>query len=300
VRYRLALAGALSARHDDDAARQVLLRLRESRSYDPDVNVQLARLEARQHDAPAAVRYYENALYGLWNSDQLDARRRLRIELVNYLLEQGQQSRALSEILILSGNLPDEVAWQNDAGGLFLRAGDMPRALDHFTRALRLDARNAQALTGAGQAAFALQDYARAQQYLQAAPKDLGRTGELLTVTNLVLANDPLAPRLRLAERLRRVHAALLFLRARLEACRARRPDTNQQARNDLDTLRLEIEETEPTLTFEQVRESPEVIDAGFDLIYRVERSTRSTCDEPAAMDRALQLIARRHGIGQQ
>ena len=39
--YRLALAGALAAGGQDDAARQVLLGVRESTPEDPEVNVQL-------------------------------------------------------------------------------------------------------------------------------------------------------------------------------------------------------------------------------------------------------------------
>ena len=48
--YRLALAAALAADRQDDAARQVLLGVRESTPEDPEVNVQLARLEARHDD----------------------------------------------------------------------------------------------------------------------------------------------------------------------------------------------------------------------------------------------------------
>ena len=43
--YRLALAAALAADRQDDAARQVLLGVRELTPEDPEVNVQLARLE---------------------------------------------------------------------------------------------------------------------------------------------------------------------------------------------------------------------------------------------------------------
>ena len=80
--YRLALAATLAADHQDDAARQVLLNVRETAPEDPDVNVRLARLEARHADLTGAVRYYQNALYGSWTGDEADARRQVRIELI--------------------------------------------------------------------------------------------------------------------------------------------------------------------------------------------------------------------------
>ena len=73
--YRLALAAALAADRQDDAATQVLLGVRELTPEDPEVNVQLARLEARHDDLTGTVRYYQNAVYGSWSGDQLDARR---------------------------------------------------------------------------------------------------------------------------------------------------------------------------------------------------------------------------------
>ena len=40
------------------------LGVRESTPEDPEVNVQLARLEARHDDLTGTVRYYQNAVYG--------------------------------------------------------------------------------------------------------------------------------------------------------------------------------------------------------------------------------------------
>lgn len=49
------------------------------------------------------IQYYQDALHGSWPSDT-DARRRARIEFIQYLLQNEHHSRALSEILILSAN----------------------------------------------------------------------------------------------------------------------------------------------------------------------------------------------------
>ena len=176
--YRLALAGALAAGRQDDAARQVLLGVRESTPEDPEVNVQLARLEARHDDLTGTVRYYQNAVYGSWSADQGDARRRVRIELIRYLLAHEQRGRALSELLVLSGNLPDDVKSQTEAGQLFLDAGEPRRGLDRFRQALRIDPKNAAALAGAGEAAFEAGDYTSAQRYLRAVDSPSARVSE--------------------------------------------------------------------------------------------------------------------------
>ena len=116
TRYVLALARALALKGDDDAARSVLLTLRESTPEDPDINLQLARLAAARQDVTDALRFYHNALYAPWPADQADARRRVRLELIRFLLTHDQASRALSELLALSTDLPDDVPLRLEGG----------------------------------------------------------------------------------------------------------------------------------------------------------------------------------------
>lgn len=71
--YRLALARALMAAHQDEAARQLLLGLREQQPEDSETNLQLARLEVRRGDRTAVGRYYQTAIVGLWPADQRPA-----------------------------------------------------------------------------------------------------------------------------------------------------------------------------------------------------------------------------------
>jgi tetratricopeptide (TPR) repeat protein len=94
--YRMALAAALSAARQDESARQVLLGIRQSNPEDPEVNVQLARLEARRDDVIGTVQFYQSALYGSWRIDQGDARRQVRVELIRYLLAHRERGGALS------------------------------------------------------------------------------------------------------------------------------------------------------------------------------------------------------------
>jgi tetratricopeptide (TPR) repeat protein len=294
--YRLALAGGLAADRQDDAARQVLLGVRESSPEDPEVNVRLARLEARHDDVTGTVRYYQNAVYGSWGGDQGDARRQVRIEMIRYLLAHQQRGRALSELLVLSGNLPDDVQSQTEAGQLFLEAGDPPRGLDRFRQALRIDPKNPAALAGAGEAAFEVGDYASVQRYLRAVEPASSHLLELREVADLVLTRDPLRPGLALRQRQERVLAGLRRALAVLDDCANKQP-ANSRA---LESLRAEASELEPKLALERVRRTPESVDAGLNLIYRIEQRTAEMCGQGSAFDRALLLMGRRHDADRQ
>lgn len=289
--HRLALAAALAADRQDDAARQVLLGVRESSPEDPEVNVQLARLEARHDDLTDAVRYYQSAVYGSWSGAQLDGRREVRIELIRYLLSHDQRGRALSELLVLSGNLPDDVTSQSEVGQLLLDAGEPRRALDRFRQALRLDSRNTPALIGAGESAFEAGDYLNAQRYLRAVDRPPARVAELLSVIDLVLSGDPLRPGLALGQRQNRVMAGFRRALAALDGCLLRQPE----ASTTLEPLRAEANTMESALVPEKLRLTSESIDAAVNLIYRIEQQTADACGPGSTFDRALILIGRRH-----
>jgi tetratricopeptide (TPR) repeat protein len=294
--YRLALAAALAAARQDAAARQVLLGIRESSPEDPEVNVRLARLDARREDLTGAVRYYQSAVYGLWSGDREDARRRVRIELIRYLLDHQQRGRALSEILVLGGNLPDDVGAQTEAGQLFLEAGDPRRALDRFSQVLRSDPKNAAALAGAGEAAFETGDYASARRYLRAVDPPTTRGSELAEVADLVLTRNPLRPGLSLRQRQERLMAAFRRALEALDECAVAQPASRPAG----ESLRAEASALEPELALERLRRTPESIDAGLNLIYRIEQHTAGACGQGTAFDRALLLIGRRHEADRQ
>ena len=294
--YRLALAGALAADGQDEEAGRVLAALNEANPEDPEVNLQLARLEARRSNTDATRRYYQSALAGLWRPEQSDARRRMRLELIEFLLVRGERGRALSELLVMAADVPDVPAIQTQMGALFLRSGDPRRALDHFVRALRTDPGRGDALAGAGTAAFELEDYARARSYLNAAPAG-DRTAGLRALTALVLAGDPLAPRIGASERQRRAAAAVEQATRTLDQCVADAPSGD---RDRLGPLQSEAEALASTWRARARRDPRDLVEEGLELAYRIEASVERTC--PAAMvprDRAILLIARRHDLDQ-
>jgi tetratricopeptide (TPR) repeat protein len=296
--YRLALSSALAASGEDDGARQVLLAIRQTRPEDPEINLRLARLAARGDDLPGAVRYYQHALYGLWSGEQNDARRQVRVELIQYLLAHNERARALSELLVLSANLPDSVALQSEAGWLYLRAGEPARGREHFARALQREPDNGLALAGAGEAAFYAGDYAAALRYFRTAASS-SRVDELREIAAQVLDRDPLRPALSPGERHARLVFALRHVLARVDACLATANDAGRD-RSQLQSGASEAHAFDPALEAKTRRQAPDVLERGVNLIDRVEEQTTTVCGPSSSLDRALLVIGRRHELSRQ
>jgi tetratricopeptide (TPR) repeat protein len=215
----------------------------------------------------------------------------VRIELIRYLLAQQQRGPALSELLVLSGNLPDDVKSQIEAGQLFLEAGDARRGLERFRQALRIDPKNETALAGAGEAAFEVGDYTSALRYLRAEEPASSHALELRAVADYVLTRDPLQPGLLLRQRQARVMIGFRRALEVLDECAGKQPADSGL----FESLRAEASALEPHLALDRVRRTPESIDAGLDLIYRIEQQRAEACGQGSAFDRALLLIGRRH-----
>jgi len=292
-RYVLALARALALKRDDEAARNALLTLRESSPEDPDINLQLARLAAGRQDVTEALRFYHNALYAPWPSEQADARRQVRFELIRFLLTHDQASRALSELLALSTDLPDDAPLHLEVAQLFANAGDNGHALEQFQRALRLAPENGEALAGAGQAAFQLGNYVLARSYLRRVPAGADEARNARYVVDLVLSNDPLATRLGSAERRRRLEANFSYAQQRWNTCLEQR--SGGQSTDDELALQREAHAFEDQLKPRGILEQ-DTIETGVDLIDRIEQQVVQRCGPPTALDRALALIGRQHG----
>jgi Flp pilus assembly protein TadD len=289
--YELALAGALMRKHDDDGARSVLLALRETAPEDPDVNLELARLAAGSHDVTGALRFYHNALYAPWPSEQADARRQVRFELIAFLLTHDQSPRAISELLAVSTDLPDDVGLRLQTARLFAQVGDAGHALDQFQQALRLAPGNSEALGGAGLSAFALGNYGLARSYLHQVadgPQDVVTTRE---VVDAVLSNDPLANRLGATERRRRLAANFTYAQDRLASCLEQ---YGALPTGDGPALLSEVQAFEPRLMPSVLEQ--DVVEMGADLVDRIERLVVQRCGMPTTLDRALVLIGRQHG----
>jgi Flp pilus assembly protein TadD len=296
-KYVLALARALARNRQDQAARGALLALRERAPEDPEVNLQLARLAAEQQDVTQALGYYHNTLYAPWSADQTDARRSVRLELVDFLLKNNQTSRAVSELLALSTDLPDDAPIHVQVAKRFLEAGDNGHALDQFQHALGTSPADGDALAGAGEAAFRLANYPLARRYLRRAPDTIDDVRATSEVVELVISNDPLASRLRSAERQRRLIAEFAYAKQRLSECMAtlsnsRAPTDDERALGD------QADSFEAQLRPPAIHET-DTIESGVELICRLETAATKACPPASPHDRALLLIAHSHGVDQ-
>ncbi len=299
--YTLALANALAAGNHDAEAEQTLLRLRESDPEDAEINLQLARLAAKRGGVPDAVHYYQNALYGRWTGSRVDEReQQLRTELIRFLLGHQQRNMALSELLILEAELPPSATARVEAARFFEEAGDAQHALKNYAEAIQLDKNNVDAQIGAGETAFRLGDYPQAEPYLKAALKlrpEAQKTSQLLSVTEMVLSDDPLEPHLAKQERQRRLLLGFEQARQRLENCLSQTPD------NQGNTELAALKEQALALASKLGSKAPpdaELTRSGVELNYKIEQAASANCGEAQGLDQALLLIGQKHGGAQQ
>jgi tetratricopeptide (TPR) repeat protein len=292
VDYRLDLADALAAHGDDEASRQLLLELREAATDSPAVDIRLARLSARSGPVERTVRDYQHALQGAWREEDEPARRRVRIELIQYLLSHDRRSRALSELIVASGSLPEDSAAQNEVANLLREAGDPERALTVYRRVLAHDPKNLVALEGAGITSFEAGEYAGARRFLRGLDHLSGLGQAARTVSELVFTRDPLRRGLDLDERRRRLTADLEAARDRLDACLAGAKDP--LARRDFAAANESARGLDASLRSRTRYWSRDDVDASFAFVVRVEQQT-ANCSRSSPVDEALTVIGRLH-----
>jgi len=291
--YVRALARALAMKGDHDAARTILLTLRESAPEDAEINLELARLAVARGDINESVRFYHDALYAPWAAAQAETRRGVRLELIRFLITHGQSAGARPELLAASADAPDDVAHHVELARLFAEAHDDTDALAQFQRALRLAPDDDVALAGAGQAAFRLGQYPAARRYLQRTVQDDPATRDARELVELVLSRDPLAPRIGSSERRRRLESEFSYAEQRFSQCLGQRGgnlSTPDQVKLQTEVQTLDARLKRPA-TLDQ-----DTVESGTELIDRLEREVVDRCGPPTVRDQALLLIARSHG----
>ena len=175
------------------------------------MNLELARLAAREHAVPQAVQYFHDAVYSEWEGDAAVQHRTVRLELVNFLLASGQKTAARAELIGVVGNLPPDPGLRTQVGELLMKAGAYDDALRLFRQALAAQPHAAPALAGAGECYFRTGQYAQAEAYLNRALQqdpELPQAAVLRNTARAVLDLDPFLPRLPEQERGKRAQRA--------------------------------------------------------------------------------------------
>lgn len=295
--YELSLARALIASEKLDEARSYLTSLWERIPQDGDVNYELGQLAVRRDAPDEAVRFYHNAIYGIWRHDPDTSRRHARFALVDFLLSRGRGPEAQAELIAMSAALAPDAALHRNVAAAFMRAHDYEHALDQYRQSLALDRKSVEAIAGAGKAAFELSQFAEAERYLETAAQQNPQDAEsvrLLSIARLVRKNDPFRAKLSDRQKAMRVAAILGRLRERLEECAS----TSGQSLNDLPAgSSLQMVLVEWTALRSKVaalvhRPDPEVVDAVVDLTLRVEQQAQGRCGPASDLDQALVLVA--------
>ena len=139
--YQLNLAEALIGINQTGQAYAYLLNLWDREPENGQANLELARIVAARGQAQQATRYYHDAVYATWPTNEESRRREARLELIDLLLRTNAQAQAQAELIALSENEAEEPALQDRLGDLFMRAGDYERALAAYrlTHALPAD-----------------------------------------------------------------------------------------------------------------------------------------------------------------
>jgi tetratricopeptide (TPR) repeat protein len=131
------------------------------------INLQLARLAARQDNVSQAIEDYQRAIYGNWEGDGYVRRRDVRFELSDYLITHRLLDRARSELLVAAGNAPeDDISVQLEIARKMEQAQDPSDALHLYKTILHRHPSLREALDGAGRTAFQMGRYLEAKRYL--------------------------------------------------------------------------------------------------------------------------------------
>jgi tetratricopeptide (TPR) repeat protein len=131
------------------------------------INLQLARLAARQNNVSQAIEDYQRAIYGNWQGDGYVRRRDVRFELSDYLIAHHLLDRARSELLVAAGNAPeDDISVQLGIARKMEQAQDPSDALHLYRTILHRHPSLREALEGAGRTAFQMGRYLEAKRYL--------------------------------------------------------------------------------------------------------------------------------------
>ena len=301
-KFQFHLAQALAAKGRGDEARSYLLNLLSESPGSGEINLELARIAGRQGAMPEALRYYHGAIYGVWDSDPIAARWRIRRELCEFLLDRGAPNQAVAEIIQLADNTPPEdVEREKIAANLLLRAQLWVRALGEFQSILGTDGRDAEALKGAGTAAFQLNQYSRALEYLSRLPHDQAedpRIREMTEICRQFLESDPYHPGLPADVRAERASSALAAAEARVQGCAAKLnlSLTDSSAKSDLQLAYATSQKMKMEWSVRNLRRFPDRVDDAMSLVFKMENLAAQKCGTPQGKDYALWLLGRSRG----
>lgn len=300
--FQFRLAQALSAAgHGDQAETYLLNLLSESPGSGP-VNLELARIAARgKNDMADALRYYHAAIYGVWDTDPLNARWEVRRELCDFLLSVGATRQADPELIALADNVPpNDIAREKIGADYLLRGQHWPRALAAFQSLLAKNPHDEDALSGAATAAFHLAEYPQTIDFLdRISPNDRSSSQkDMLETARRVIDFDPFFTSLAPRSRATITVGDLEIARSHLQDCAKRRGQSLDSKslpsggpESDLQILFAKAESMKPAWTVRMLEKEPERVNDAMSLAFQMENATIAACGQPQSAERALWLL---------
>jgi tetratricopeptide (TPR) repeat protein len=302
TKFQFHLAQALAADGRGDEARSYLLNLLSESPGSGEINLELARIAARQGAMPEALRYYHGAIYGVWDTDPIAERWRVRRELCEFLLDRGAANQAVAEIIQLADNTPPEdLDRQKIAANLLSRAQLWPRALSDYRSILTVQPRDDEALKGAGTAAFQLGQYSQAIEYFDRLPHDQAadpKIKEMAEICRQFLESDPYHPGLPTDVRAQRAASALAASESRVQQCAAKLNLSlaDSSSKSGLQMAYATSQKMKMEWSERNLRRFPDRVDAAMSLVFRMENLAAQQCGAPQGKDYALWLLGRTRG----
>lgn len=301
--FQFHLAKALSAAGRGEEARSYLLNLLSESPGSGEVNLELARVAARNNSMADAMRYYQGAIYGEWDADPIGMRWRVRRELCEFLLSRGAVKQAAPEVIALAQNTPaDDPARLKIVAEMLLRTQQWNRALDAYHTLLAADPNDEDSRAGAGLAAFELGQYMTAMQDFDRLPRERREQPDLANrfeLTRQILAADPFLSGLSSEARAQRAANALALTQTRAETCARQTGQSLEQTppQTDLQRLYQRSEEMQKDWTLRYLQRFPDRLDAAMAYVFSVENAVGAACGEPQGDDRALWLLGRSRSV---
>jgi tetratricopeptide (TPR) repeat protein len=298
-RFQFYLAKALEAAGRGDESRSYLLNLLSETPGSGEINLELARIAAHRNSMADAMRYYQGAIYGEWDSDPMAMRWQVRRELCEALLARGEVKQAAPEVLALAQNTPaGDLPRLKIVGQLLSRTQQWTRALDLDRTLLDADPKDEESQAGAAEAAFELGQYITAMEYFDRLPRERREQPNLANryeMNGRILTADPFLLGLPVEVRAQRVASALALAGTRAETCARQTGQALEQItpQTELQKLYAQGKNFQNDWTVRYLQRFPDRLDAAMTYVFGVENAAATACGEPQGDDRALWLLGR-------
>jgi tetratricopeptide (TPR) repeat protein len=282
----LLLAEALAEGHHRAEAIDYFLNLRDTEPASGFVNLELARLYREEGDSAKAIDDYRAASLGNWDSDGMEQRSHVELELSQYLIERGNLGAARAELMVAAQNAPESADTEVLLGDKLLQANDRAGALASYQRAIALNPHQTDALAKAGRMLYDMGNYAEARRLLDLAVSANPKAEQAQSLSEL---SDNAAGLLRLSlstslpgdERAEHLRADAKIAKHRLDSCLATLhgapfPAPLQDLKSQWQTVKLR---------------SLSNGEGAAELIFDTENTTAQVCGAPAGDDALLLLL---------